>query len=442
MGGNIKVKSRIGKGSAFYFTLPAKKSDFLDVFSPVKFQDKHILVVDDNATNRRILSLRLQRWHCKVKACADGESALSWLKAEYPCDVGLLDMAMPGMNGLQLALQIHQLSHRQHLPLIMLSSIDKIDIDLELSQSLFAAYLCKPIKRVQLFDTLAGVLNGQHHRHSYENNPSCFCDRNLAKQFPLRILLAEDDPVSQQLETLLFQNMGYAVDIVNNGMEVLEILHQQTYHLIFMDVQMPLMNGFVTTSAILDQYSPAHRPKIIAITASALEEDKKRCLAAGMDDYLRKPVQYQEMRAVLEKWGRIYHSNTSIRELPSLDGRTMAHSSISLLDLKRVEEIKILAGTRFLPKIIQPFLSQSTELVDNITLLTQQGDAEALGKVVHQLKGSSASLGATYLANLCKQIELKSRQRDWSDIQTLCTELKVSYAQTQDQLMRIGQLYG
>ncbi len=289
MGGTMGVDSAgPGSGSTFLFTIQAtpaalpqgSRRDFLG--AQPALQGKRILVVDDNATNRRILALQAAKWGMAVKDSADPLAVPAMVQAE-PFDLAILDMHMPGMNGTELARTLRAAGHA--LPLVLFSSLGRK----EASDDLFAATLAKPLHQSQLFDTLVTLL-------AQEAAPKAVVaakpktDAQMAARHPLRILLAEDNVVNQKLALRLLQQMGYRADVASNGIEAIECIERQPYDVVLMDVQMPEMDGLEATRRICSSVRLGQRPRIVAMTANAMQGDREECLAAGMDDYVTKPI--------------------------------------------------------------------------------------------------------------------------------------------------------
>ncbi|WP_310389418.1 response regulator, partial [Roseateles sp.] len=248
------------------------------------------LVVDDSATNRRLLALQTAKWGMVPKDCASPAQALAWLRSdEEKFDLAILDMQMPAMDGLELAQQIRAI--RPNLPLILLTSLGRQEVG-EI-EGLFAAYLHKPLRQSQLFDTLMRVLSLLAEPPLPAENKPRF-DLDLAARQPLRILLAEDNAVNQKLALRLLSQMGYRADVASNGIEAVESLERQSYDLVLMDVQMPEMDGLEASREINRRW-PASRPRIVAMTANAMQGDRELCIAAGMDDYVTKPIRVEAL---------------------------------------------------------------------------------------------------------------------------------------------------
>ncbi|MEQ1805540.1 MAG: response regulator [Burkholderiaceae bacterium] len=292
MGGTMWAESAgAGQGSTFHFTIAAvpaelpqgKRRDFIG--QQPQLAGKRILVVDDNATNRRILALQTAKWGMVVQDSEFPVQALEMLKGP-PYDLAILDMHMPGMDGTELAARIRAQGHE--LPLVLFSSLGRK----EASDSAFAATLAKPLRQSQLFDTLVSLLADDADKAVRATDaPAKPCiDAEMAKRYPLRILLAEDNVVNQKLAMRLLQQMGYRADLASNGIEAIECVERQPYDVVLMDVQMPEMDGLEASRRITAKHKPNERPRIIAMTANAMQGDREECLAAGMDDYVTKPI--------------------------------------------------------------------------------------------------------------------------------------------------------
>jgi CheY-like chemotaxis protein len=305
MGGRMWAESDgAGKGSTFCFTIvapvgelpPARQRDFVGVQPAL--QGRRVLVVDDNATNRRVLELQTSKWGMTSRATESPQEALRWLGQGEAFDLAILDMHMPEMDGVALATEIRG-SHPK-LPLVLFSSLGRREAGD--NDKLFDAFLAKPVRQSQLFDTLVGLVAHDAVPKVVTAAPATpRIDPDMAARHPLRILLAEDNVVNQKLAMRILQQMGYRADLASNGLEAVESVARQTYDVVLMDVQMPEMDGLDAAREICGRWSPQERPRIVAMTANAMQGDRDMCLAAGMDDYLTKPIRVERLVEALSQ---------------------------------------------------------------------------------------------------------------------------------------------
>ena len=306
MKGNIHVESEgiPGRGTAFYFVLPVKPAPSVPARpqpdSEIQLRGKKLLIVDDNNTNRRILKLQTQKWDMEPQETPYLHDALEMVRRGEKFDVIILDMFMPEMDGVTLAREIRKLDSKT--PLVLFSSMGQRDMGLE--DGLFNAYLAKPLKPSLLFDILAGLFVPDK-PSAQTFRPQNLLDPEMASRHPWRILLAEDNAVNQKLALRLLEQMGYIADLASNGLEAVEALERQVYDVILMDVQMPELDGLEATRQIRKN-GQITQPNIIAMTANAMQGDREMCLAAGMDDYISKPIRINELVDVLLKSERKY----------------------------------------------------------------------------------------------------------------------------------------
>jgi CheY-like chemotaxis protein len=429
---NQPLKNSSSLGSTFYFTIVAYSNQSCSLIkldtTELNLAGQRVLIVDDNATNRQIVTLQTQSWGMLSINAASGKEALDWLSQEEPCDIAILDMYMPEMDGLSLATKIHSLPGRQTLPLIMLTSLEKQDIHQEVLQLEFAAFLNKPIKQSQLYNTLNEIFVKKHNRvqrniyqsASLKSSLATIAKSMLAERLPLRILVAEDNNVNQQVVLYLLERLGYRADVVGNGLEVLEALQRQPYDVVLMDVQMPIMDGFEATKRIQQEWLPISRPRIIALTANAMQGDKEECLKAGMDDYISKPIRLEHLVQALSKC----HSKLDSKELT--DSLLLS----TPIDAKTLQSFAKNLGknaAKMLAQLINCYLAESPILMQAMQTAVTNGEPTQLQRAAHTLKASSATLGATHLANLCKEMEYMGRNQDLTEASSKLLSIETEY---------------
>ncbi|HET6404000.1 MAG TPA: response regulator [Candidatus Thermoplasmatota archaeon] len=296
MGGSIDVESEPGRGSTFRFSIRAKPLEHEPEPDPGMLRGARILLVDDNETNLRILRLKCEAWGAVSFSKNAPEDALRWIAEGHPVDVAILDYHMPGMNGGDLARRIRALRPREPPLLLLASSAGKSTVE----PGLFEATLTKPVRFSLLYNTIVEVI-GRKPRAAPRPLPPRAPIVDLAARKPLRILLAEDNAVNQKVALRMLEQIGYRADVAANGREAVAAVERQPYDVVLMDIQMPEMDGFAATRALRERWPEAQRPYIIAMTAHALEEDRERSLAAGMDEHVAKPITREALVAVLEK---------------------------------------------------------------------------------------------------------------------------------------------
>lgn len=302
MNGEIWVESQVNKGSQFYFTIEVKlSSGFEEVKSPINVQGRRILLVDDNPTNLKILSKQCQKWGLESICLEKPEEVMPYLEKDKNIDLAIVDFQMPEMNGNELGALIRQKFSQEELPLMLLTSMGK-NLSAE-ERMYFNAFLSKPVRRELLLQHISNILSESSGKTRIERssqvNPQAY-NRPIQN---LKILLAEDNLVNQKVASRILSKLEYGCEVAANGLEAVAALTRQDFNLIFMDMQMPEMDGLAATRTIRELPElAAKQPLIIAMTANALKGDKERCLEAGMDDYISKPVKKEQIREMLEKW--------------------------------------------------------------------------------------------------------------------------------------------
>ena len=426
LGGRLTVTSEAGVGSRFELHIPLLAAttqirEHHQSDPPPSMIGSSVLVVDDISTNRRILQKQLESWDIFPTLAATPYAALDFAKTQ-PFDVAILDMQMPGMDGLELAHKIHEL--RPTMPLLLLSSLGLSEVP---NDDIFAARMNKPVKPSALFDALISIFDDTTSTRQTATALSQL-DEHFAENYPLRILLAEDNAVNQKVAVGLLSRLGYLTDVVGNGLEAIEAIERQHYDVILMDIQMPEMDGEEATAIIRSTVAPNGQPRIIAMTAHALAEDRARFLAAGMDDYVSKPIRVDQLCEALRRAAEHVAAQSTDEVSPtsgSAEDRSLMSSTIpksgpgphdehglvadGVIDhgvLDDFEEMMGEGGAAVVSGLVDTYVSESTKLIDQIADGT---DLDTVRMAAHTLKSSSRSMGALQLGDLAETIEYSIR---------------------------------
>ncbi|WP_225938669.1 response regulator [Kovacikia minuta] len=426
-------------GSTFYFTILAASATDSEAEHPsptTALAGKRVLIVDDNATVRNILTMQVQAWGIKVWATASGKQALEWLVHYPPFDLAILDMHMPAMNGLELATQMGLAASSRALPIVLMNNFGK-SLPREI-QTLAVTTLTKPVKQSQLWDVLLRVLLG-HSREAHSPIATTRLNSTLAQNLSLRILLVEDIVVNQKVALRMLNRLGYQAEVASTGQEALEVLRQQSYDVVFMDVQMPEMDGLETTRRIRQSGSTV-RPWIIAMTAYAMQGDREKCLASGMNDYISKPVSIEILAAALNKFCEVQSQWLSSEQAvdsnainSSENGLTQAELQVKVsptLDVQVIDCLKSLVeeDDNLLVEIISSYLEDAPKRILAITQALDHNDLVAVHKSSHALRSLSASIGAVQLAQLSGVLEDLGRSGTVDSTLSLFAEIQAEYA--------------
>lgn len=425
MGGEIGIESTVGLGSTFWFTARFEKQPAgRQLIAPTQAQMEavRVLIVDDNETNRRVLQHQTAARGMQSASAASGDEALVLLRTEAgagrPFGLAILDMQMPGMDGLSLARTIKSDATISSTRLLMLTSLGQREDCETLHRAGISRCLGKPVKQSLLYEALELIMADEvgasretmpvpvGHSQNESTHPGNAAAECLNEQ--IRILVAEDNLVNQKVAQIQLRNMGYAVDVVANGREALAAMTRVRYPIVLMDCQMPQMDGYEATAEIRRCEEGWPNPTvIIALTAHALAGEREKCLAAGMDDYLSKPVKVDELALKLEHWIK-QAAGESAGQSASATTPVMAQERLAAVDLS------VLAGLReiqqpgkpdLVTELIDLFLKDSAVQLKLLREAVSQGATQEVRRLAHQLKGSSGNIGAGPMAALSESLE-------------------------------------
>jgi CheY-like chemotaxis protein len=416
LGGRMWVESIPQKGSTFHFVLPFQPSAASSRTSlqgpQPQLADLRLLIVDDNPTNRRILTLQATKWGMIPRSAHSGQQALEWLKKGEAFDLALLDMQMPDMDGLMLAKEIRQMPGALMMPLVLLTSMGIRADNPAFASVAFASCITKPIKPAQLHEILVRVVSGA--KPAARKSAPVKLDPSLATRMPLRVLLCDDNLINQKVALRLLQQMGYKADVANNGVECLQALERQPYDMIFMDVQMPEMDGLEATRLIRERQKnpaqPGHfKPNIaiIAMTANAMQGDREKCIASGMDDYLSKPVRPEDIRVKLERWGpgAVDPTQAGVSSAqPQPAAATPAPAPSASVDMERLLDFAN-GDMENLRELVELYLQQTAKQLAQLAAAVEARGGDEVKRVAHSCAGASSTCGMTGITPMLRELE-------------------------------------
>jgi PAS domain S-box-containing protein len=445
MGGTISAESTDGKGSTFSFTVVLGKQRAIAPHLPLRYEGlsgQHILIVDDKATNREILSLFCDTWGIRHEEAASPDEALAILshaqKAGDPFCIAILDAVMKGMNGVELGKLIKQDLLFQDTALVMVSSLAFRGEALRLKDAGFDAYLTKPVRQTQLFDCLAAVLGIQKDTEQTQSARK-FITRhtiNESKRHNLRILVVEDNLTNQMVATGMLENLGYQSSIANSGTEAIKELETSSYDLVFMDCQMPGMDGFETTAIIRDPHSGVmnHSVLIIAMTAHVMKGDREKCITSGMDDYLSKPIKSSKLAEMLLKWLKKAFENEPLsgttQDIEPYDN-TMESKTPESSDSPGTATVFDVAGlmdnldndSNLARTILIAFFNDIPNTISQLKYALAKADTTNIGLYAHTIKGASSNACGIALQEIAFRMEKAGKAGDMNTATMLMPEL-------------------
>ena len=420
MGGRIWAESEPGKGSTFHFTIVADEVEALERAAADREQPelagKRVLIVDDNASNRLLLKLQTERWGMRARDTNSPAVALEWIVQGDPFDVALLDYQMPEMDGIALAREIRA-ARGAHAPVLILLSSTGQSLASAHANAGFAAGLSKPLRLSHLRDRLLETV-GEQRGTSAGAVPLVAHD--VGSPVPLRILLAEDNAINQKVALRLLERLGYEADIVGDGRQALARLDHAVYDVILMDVQMPEMDGLEASRAICARWAASERPRIIAMTAEAMQGDRDKCLAAGMDDYIVKPMTLDRLAEALAK----------CRPLAAATAPEAAATPVAVTALDRdvLDQLREdLGGTAAVREVIRSFLDETPSVLSALRDAAARADVPSIRRAAHMIKGTSSILGARELSEQCAEIERVGQTGCIADAGSRVIAIEASY---------------
>ncbi|WP_088279628.1 PAS domain-containing hybrid sensor histidine kinase/response regulator [Ideonella sp. A 288] len=435
MGGSIGVESTAGEGSTFWFTLPLVPAEFVPaVPNPGALARRHVLVVDDNATNREILEHHVVAGGMRCATAPDGLDALERLREAHaagdPFDIAVIDMKMPRMDGIALANAMRNDPMLSHVRLVLVTSLHSPDELARARAAGIGAYLSKPVKRQDLFRALAQTIGESI------AEPAAGAANNRLPKILARVLLAEDNGVNQVVARNMLKALGCTYEIVPNGEEALRAMREGAYDIVLMDCQMPVMDGYAATRAIrdLEAADPARpRTPVVALTANALVGDAETCLAAGMDDHLAKPYTRKQLATIMERWlpTELVERNAE----PDADAARRPHqpeARESLLDQAALDNIRAVDedGT-VLCEVIQMYLDEVPPSIARMHEALRTEHWAELGRVAHGMKSASYNVGAKSVGELCRRLERQCKAGETSDAAELVAAIEALLANVQ-----------
>jgi signal transduction histidine kinase/CheY-like chemotaxis protein len=455
-GGEIGFESKPDGGTLFWFEVPVEvvESPEAEGAEPIDaFRGLRVLVVDDNATNRKVVSHHLLSWGARVATAENGSQALEDLRRasarEEPFELAILDMMMPEMTGVDLAREIRSDASIERLPLVLLTSITPGLQPKDLAELEISSHLTKPIRSSELRTALAAVRNGGS---AWPTSAPLQAKDETESTFAARVLLAEDNSVNREVATAMLEKLGCRVHTVCDGLEAVEAVGAEAFDLAFMDCQMPTMDGYEATAAIRARELAAgagedadgggeSRLPIIALTAHALPADRTKCLAAEMDDVVTKPFSRRDLWNILDRfvpWTRSAAKAPRAESVAAAEaGRSHSDVLRKAVDARTLDELRGLeegSDSKLLERVIEAFLESSSALARSLHEASATGDLPAMTTAAHTLKSSSAQVGAKRLSALCKEIEARARADSSDGVAELLDEFASELEAAQEEL--------